>query len=115
MVQWFSFPAFFPWWGEGLAWWYNFTPLGESADECVMEIRLTKPVPKDGPRPPAAAPVDIGFDDKGRNHPQTGAVGYIMDEDMENMEEVHKGMKAARADSAFPVLATVQEARVRHF
>jgi nitrite reductase/ring-hydroxylating ferredoxin subunit len=115
MVQWFSFPAFFPWWGEGLAWWYNFTPLGDSADECVMEIRLTKPVPKNGPRPPAAAPVDIGFDDKGRNHPQTGAVGYIMDEDMENMEEIHKGMKAAREDSAFPVLATVQEARVRHF
>jgi nitrite reductase/ring-hydroxylating ferredoxin subunit len=115
MCQWFSFPNFFPWWGEGLAWWYNFTPLGTSPDECVMEIRLTRPVPKNGPRPPSATPVDIGFEDKGRNHPDTGAVGYIMDEDMENMEEVHKGMKAAREDSAFPVLATTQEARIRHF
>jgi len=115
MVQWFSFPNFFPWWGEGLAWWYNFTPLGENPNECMMEIRLTKPIPKDGPCPPSAAPVDIDFDDLGRNHPETGQVGYIMDEDMENMEEVHKGMRAARDDSAHPILSRVQEARIRHF
>jgi len=115
MAQWFSFPNFFPWWGEGLAWWYNFTPLGNSPDECVMEIRLTKPIPKDGPCPPSSPVVWIGFDDQGRKHPETGQVGFIMDEDMENMEEVHKGMRAARDDSARPVLSLVQEARIRHF
>jgi nitrite reductase/ring-hydroxylating ferredoxin subunit len=115
MVQWFSFPNFFPWWGEGLAWWYNFTPLGDDPNSCVMEIRLTMPVPRDRPCPPSAAPVDIDFDDQGRNHPETGAVGYIMDEDMENMEEVHRGMRAARDDSARPVLSKIQEARIRHF
>lgn len=115
MVQWFSFPNFFPWWGEGLAWWYNFTPLGENPDECLMEIRLTKPVPANGPRPPSAAPVDIDFDGQGRDHPETGAVGFIMDEDMENMQQVHRGMKAAPTDIARPVLALVQEARIHHF
>jgi nitrite reductase/ring-hydroxylating ferredoxin subunit len=115
MCQWFSFPNFFPWWGEGLAWWYNFTPIGNSPDECLMEIRLTKPLPTDGSRLPAAKAVDIDFDDKGRNHPETGAVGFIMDEDMENMEEVHRGMKAAADDIARPVLSMTQEARIRHF
>lgn len=115
MCQWFSFPNFFPWWGEGLAWWYNFTPLGNSPDECMMEIRLTRPLPADGSRPPAAKPVDIDFDDKGGNHPETGAVGYIMDEDMENMEQVHRGMKAACDDATWSVLSVTQEARIRHF
>ena len=115
MAQWFSFPNFFPWWGEGLAWWYNFTPLGDNPNECVMEIRLTKPVPRNQPRPPAAKPVDLDFDEQGRAHPETGQVGYIMDEDMDNMNEVHKGMRTAREDSSKPVFALTQEARVRHF
>ena len=34
---------------------------------------------------------------------------------MENMEEVHRGMKAADPAVARPILATEQEIRVRHF
>lgn len=115
MHQWFSFPAFFPWWGEGLPWWYNFTPLGDSPDECVMEIRLLQPNPVDGPVPAPAKTVWIDFDEKGRDYPETGQVGYIMDEDMENMEEVHKGMRATDPMVARPLLATEQEIRVKHF
>lgn len=115
MHQWFSFPAFFPWWGEGLPWWYNFTPLGDSPDECVMEIRLLQPNPTDGSPPPVAKTVWIDFDQQGRDFPETGQVGYIMDEDMENMEEVHKGMKATDPLVARPILATEQEIRIKHF
>lgn len=115
MVQWFSFPAFFPWWGEGLSWWYNFTPLGESPDECVMEIRWLRPLAKGRARPPVAETVWVDFDKKGRDYPETGQVGYIMDEDMENMEEVHRGMKAADPDLPRPILAAEQEIRIRHF
>jgi phenylpropionate dioxygenase-like ring-hydroxylating dioxygenase large terminal subunit len=115
MVQWFSFPNFFPWWGEGLAWWYNFTPLGENPNECMMDLRFLKPAPKNGPRPASAKAVEIDFDDLGRNHPETGQLGYVMDEDMDNMLEVQKGMRTARGNSAHAVLSMVQEARVRHF
>lgn len=115
MHQWFVFPAHFPWWGEGLSWWYNFTPLGDSPDECLMEIRWLRPLGKGVPRPPQPQPVLIDFDQKGRDFPETGQVGYIMDEDMENMEEVHRGMKAADPAVARPILATEQEIRIRHF
>jgi len=115
MVQWHMYPAFFPWWGEGLSWWYNFTPLGDNPEECVMEIRVTQPVPKDGPRPPSAPPVYIDFDEKGADYPETKFAGLLMDEDMENMVEVQKGFKAARPDLAHPVLSVYQEDRVRHF
>ena len=115
MHQWFAFPSFFPWWGEGLPWWYNFTPLGDSPDECVMEIRFLQAVPPGAPRPPCAETTWIGFDQQGRDFPETGQVGYIMDEDMENMEEVHKGMKAADPAMARPMLASKQEIRIRHF
>ena len=115
MHQWFSFPAFFPWWGEGLPWWYNFTPIGESPDECIMEIRLLLPKPVNAPMPESAKTVWIDFNEKGRDYPETGQVGYIMDEDMENMEEVHKGMKATDPLVARPILSTQQEIRVKHF
>lgn len=115
MHQWFAFPAHFPWWGEGLSWWYNFTPLGDSSDECVMEIRWLRPLAKGAARPALPRCVEIDFDEKGRDYPETGQVGYIMDEDMENMEEVHRGMKAADPEVARPVLATQQEIRIRHF
>lgn len=115
MHQWFAFPSFFPWWGEGLPWWYNFTPLNDSPDECVMEIRLLLPLPKGAERPPLPETVWVDFHEQGRDYPETGQVGYIMDEDMENMEEVHRGMKAADPAVARPILATEQEIRIQHF
>jgi hypothetical protein len=57
----------------------------------------------------------VDFDQHGRDFPETGHVGFIMDEDMENMEQVHRGMKAADPAVARPILATEQEIRIRHF
>jgi phenylpropionate dioxygenase-like ring-hydroxylating dioxygenase large terminal subunit len=115
MVQWFMFPNFFPWWGEGLAWWYNFTPLGDNPNESVMEVRVTIPIPKNGPCPPSAKPVDLDFDDKGGDHPEAGFAGLLLDEDVGNMEEMQKGMRSAHPDNARSVISKVQENRIRHF
>ena len=115
MHQWYMFPAFYPWWGEGLSWWYNFTPLGESPDESIMEIRWLLPKQTDGSAPPVPETVWVDFDEQGRDYPETGQAGFLMDEDMSNMEEVHRGMKATDPSVARPVLATYQEIRVRHF
>jgi len=115
MVQWWMFPNFFPWWGEGLAWWYNFTPYGENPNESIMEIRATKPIPKNGPCPPSAKSVDLDFDEKGADHPEAGFPGLLMDEDMTNMEEMQKGMRAAHPESARAIISRYQEDRIRHF
>ena len=115
MVQWFMFPNFFPWWGEGLAWWYNFLPLGDNPGESVMEVRATLPVPKNGPRPPSAKCTDLDFDDKGADHLETGFPGLLLDEDMTNMEQMQKGMRAACPDSAQAIISRYQENRIRHF
>ena len=68
-----------------------------------MEIRWLRPLPRAcrGPQTPEIVWVD--FDKQGRDFPGTGQMGYIMDEDMENMEEVHRGMKATDPAVARPI------------
>lgn len=115
MVQWKMFPNFFPWWGEGMAWWYTFTPLGSNPNECIMEVRLTKPIPKGAPRPEKAPCIEIDFDKKGVDYfLEAGIVGVILDEDMENLVELQDGFKAAPEGTA-AVLSKYHEARIRHF
>jgi len=113
MVKSFVFPNHHPWWGEGLPWWYRFLPLGDDPEACIMEVRITQPVPKEGKRPAPAAPIDIDFDEKCGDY--VGTPGKIIDQDIFNLLAVQKGMKAARPGMEFATLARYQESNIQHF
>jgi phenylpropionate dioxygenase-like ring-hydroxylating dioxygenase large terminal subunit len=115
MTKCFVFPNHHPWWGEALPWWYRFLPVGDDPNMSMMEVRITAPVPKGKARPPAATPIDLGPDDRTSDCAALGVVGYILDQDMSNLVEIQKGLKAAKPGRAFMTLARYQESNIQHF
>lgn len=117
MTKCFVFPNHHPWWGEALPWWYRFTPYGTDPEKSVMEVRVTAPIPEDGRDYPKGPPpvIDIDFDTRTCDVPELGAAGIILDQDMQNMEAVQKGIKSTPADRRFMTLANYQESNIRHF
>lgn len=113
MVKAFVFPNHHPWWGEGLPWWYRFVPYGSDPTKSIMEVRITAPIPVDGSCPPPAAPIDIDFDEHCGDF--IGTPGKIIDQDIDNLVEVQKGLKAAKPGTEFITLARYQESNVQHF
>ncbi|HKY19863.1 MAG TPA: aromatic ring-hydroxylating dioxygenase subunit alpha [Vicinamibacterales bacterium] len=111
------FPAFHPWWGEGIPWWYNFTPLGDDPDQCVMEIRILQPVPANGVRQPVPPAITLEFGEEPDKHPILSKtfVGPILAQDLRNMEGVQQGFKAAAPGHRYMTVARYQEAQITHF
>lgn len=116
-IQYFMFPNFCPWYGEGLPLVYQFLPYGDDPNESVMNIRLLAPVPGgDVPRPPSAQIIELGpEDDFSTNVPQIGVLSHIFDQDMLNLPIVQKGVKSASPSHAHSTLGRYQESRIAHF
>jgi hypothetical protein len=115
MAKYFMYPNHHPWWGEGLPWWYNFTPIGEDPNKSQMEVRILLPVPASGERPPVPEPIILDFDEKGADNPALGAMGHIIDQDLANMTAVQQGFKAAPKGTDYLTLSRYQEAKIRRF
>lgn len=116
MTKCFVFPNHHPWWGEALPWWYRFLPYGSDPDCSIMEVRVTAPLPDDGsPVPPVPEPIDIDFDTRTCEIEALGAAGTILDQDMQNMEAVQRGVKTAPPGREFMTLGNYQESNIRHF
>lgn len=115
MAKYFMYPNHHPWWGEGLPWWYKFTPYGDDPDKSIMEYRLLLPIPASGEHPPVPEPVIIGFGEKAADNPALGATGHIVDQDLSNMNAVQLGLKAAPPEQAFLTTSAYQEAKIRRF
>jgi phenylpropionate dioxygenase-like ring-hydroxylating dioxygenase large terminal subunit len=115
MAKFFLFPNHHPWWGEALPWWYRFTPFGDDPEAGIMEIRVTAPLPPNGKRPPTATPIDVDFDTRCVDIPEMGVAGYIVDQDISNLVEVQRGVKAAPEHRAFMTLGRYQEKNIQHF
>ena len=116
MTKCFIFPNHHPWWGEALPWWYRFLPYGTDPDCSVMEVRVTAPLPDDGrPVPPMPEPIDIDFDTRTCEIDALGAAGIILDQDMQNMEAVQRGLKTAPPGRDYMTLGNYQESNIRHF
>lgn len=132
-IQYFMFPNFCPWFGEGLPLVYQFLPLGDDPDWSVMNIRLTAPIPGGAPRPPSAPIIEIGpdesFNDKA---PNLGILSHIFDQDMGNLPMVQGGLKRddhdhevgklgqvqrglKSASHQYAILGRYQECRIAHF
>lgn len=114
-MKYFVFPNFHPWGGDGVAWWYRFLPYGANPNECMMEVRVTRLVPRDGPRPAGARPVDLDFDELARDNPDTAWQGYILDQDVSNLVRIQKGLYAARPGHDRMTFAREQEKNIQAF
>lgn len=115
-IQYFMFPNFCPWYGEGLPLVYQFLPLGDNPDESLMSVRLTAPVPGGGlPRPPSAPIRHLDFDEAFNTAPEIGLLSMIFDQDMSNLPVVQRGLKAAAAGRQYASLGRYQEQRIVHF
>jgi hypothetical protein len=115
MGKYFMFPNYHPWWGEGIPWWYNFTPIGRDPDKSLMEMRVLRPIPKDGKHPPMPEPIVIEFGQRATDNPALGGLGHIIDQDLANMSAIQQGFKAASPDHAYLTLSNYQEGKIRRF
>ncbi|MBN3788503.1 aromatic ring-hydroxylating dioxygenase subunit alpha [Burkholderia sp. Ac-20353] len=115
-IQYFMFPNFCPWYGEGLPLTYQFLPYKDNPNESVMVIRLLLPLPgNDVPRPPSAPVVELGFDDTFDSVPQLGLISHIFEQDMCNLPNIQTGLKSASEKHAFVTPGQYQESRISHF
>lgn len=115
-IQYFSFPNFCPWYGEGLPLVYQFLPLGDDPGTSIMDVRILVPVPGGGaPRPPSAPVVHLGFDDAFSSVEGLGLLSHIFDQDMSNIPIQQLGVQAAGPNASFATLGRYQESRIQHF
>jgi phenylpropionate dioxygenase-like ring-hydroxylating dioxygenase large terminal subunit len=110
-IQYWLFPNFCPWFGEGLPLSYQFRPDGDSPDTCYMDAWMLVHKPEKGAGPPAPAIIELGPDDP--FEPHIGAMGLIFDQDDFNMPMVQEGMKYWPAELVGCTLGRYQESRVR--
>lgn len=113
--QYFMFPNFWPWFGEGLPLTYQFTPYGADPNECVMEARLTLPIPANGPCPPAAELIELDFDTPCSAVPELGIMASVFDQDFSNLPLVQIGLRSCRDDTMSVTLGRYQECRIQAF
>ena len=115
-IQYFMFPNFCPWYGEGLPLVYQFLPYGTDPNQSWMSIRLTAPLPGGGaPRPPAAPIIELDFDEPFSSKPEMGLLSLIFDQDMSNLPRIQSGIRGAAAGRAEATLGRYQEQRIQHF
>ena len=112
-IQYYMFPNFCPWYGEGLPLTYLFRPDSHTPDTCYFDIWMLVRQPDDAPAPPAPQMLVLGADE--HFEPHIGAMGKIFDQDDENMPFVHQGMKNWPGDPEGVTLARYQESRIRHY
>jgi len=110
------FPNFHPFWGEASPRWHKFTPLGRDPNACQMEIRTLLPIPKSGEiatdYPTYHVPLGNRVFD---TFPELGQAARLVDQDLENLAAVQKGLRAAPASAAYLTLSEYHESMIRRF
>ena len=112
-IQYWLFPNFCPWYGEGLPLTYVFRPDSSSPETSYFDIWMLIRSPDEGAPPPAPQMIKLGPDDKFEK--VIGAMGNIFDQDDENMPFVQKGMHTWPGDPEGMTLGRYQESRIRFF
>ena len=110
-VQYWLFPNFCPWLGEGLPLIYQFRPNADSPDTCYMDVWMLIRQPDGAPPAPAPKVIRLGPDD--RFEPHLGAMGLVFDQDDANMPKVQLGLKSWPGDPEGCTLGRYQESRIR--
>lgn len=106
------FPNFHPW-GSFQRIVYRFRPNGDNPEECIMECMYLSPTPEGQPRPPAAPIHHLGPDDDWVDADELGMLAKVFNQDVVNMPEVQKGLKAMKNGEV--IFANYGETKPRHF
>ncbi len=106
------FPNFHPW-GAFHRIVYRFRPHGDNPEECIMECMYLSPTPEGQSRPPAAPVHHLGPDDDWVDADELGMLAKVFNQDVVNMPEVQKGLKAMKNGEV--IFANYGETKPRHF
>jgi phenylpropionate dioxygenase-like ring-hydroxylating dioxygenase large terminal subunit len=106
------FPNFHPW-GVFSRIVYRFRPNGDNPNECIMECMYLVPTPPGQPRGPAAPVHQLGPDDDWVDAPELGMLAKVFNQDVVNMPEVQRGLKAMKNGEV--IFANYGETKPRHF
>ena len=77
-----------------------------------MNVRVLLRYPKGSQKPDAAELNILDENLPFTQAPELGALGEVFDQDIDNLQALHKGMKASKIGKAR--LASYQESRIRH-
>ncbi len=81
-----------------------------------MECMYLQPTPAGQPRAPAAPIHHLGTDDDWVDAPELGLLAKVFNQDVVNMPEVQKGLKAMKSMKKGEVIfANYGETKLRHF
>ncbi|MGK0223498.1 MAG: phenylpropionate dioxygenase-like ring-hydroxylating dioxygenase large terminal subunit [Limisphaerales bacterium] len=106
------FPNFHPW-GSFNQIVYRFRPNGDNPNECIMECMYMQPSRLGEPRPPAPPIHFLGPDDDWVEAPELGMLAKVFNQDVVNMPEVQRGLKAMKNPEV--IFANYGETKPRHF
>jgi len=116
-TQYFMFPNWFPWFGEGAPLFYQFRPTPDNnPDTCIFEVRLLLPLPANGEKPPCAPLQELDFDETMQSADAGfGLFDEVFDQDMSNIPLVQQGQYAGSPDTRHIQLGVYQECRIQAF
>ena len=117
-IQYWMFPNFCPWYGEGGPIAYQFLPVAGKANECVMEVRLLAPLPEGAPLPSVPVQTDYlsASDSFAEKALSFGSLAMVFDQDMINIPRIQEGLENSYNLGRSKVrLAEYQEQRIAYF
>ena len=108
------FPNFSIWAGEGHKLTYRWRPNGLDPNSAVMDIMIHAPCPRGQPRPRAAPPIVLDFDEMISDvaTPEQKGLAAVFDQDFSNLPYVQEGLIATRTGEVH--LGRYTEMRIRH-
>ncbi|MCX2982536.1 aromatic ring-hydroxylating dioxygenase subunit alpha [Halieaceae bacterium IMCC14734] len=106
------FPNWHPW-GSFNDIFYRFSPNGDNPDECVHECWYMRPSPNGEERPDPAPVHWLDADADYTEAPELGLLAKVFNQDVHNMPQVQKGLKAMKRQEV--IFADYEESKIRHW
>ena len=115
LVDVFYFSVFPNWhpWGSFNPIFYRFRPNGDNPEECIHECWFMSPCPEGEERPDPAPIHWLDADADYTDAPELGALAKVFNQDVHNVPQVQKGLKAMKNGEV--IFANYGESKIRHF
>jgi nitrite reductase/ring-hydroxylating ferredoxin subunit len=111
-IEYFCFPNFIFFPGISLPMVYRFRPVPGKIDESIFDLYFMTPTPDGQEAPAAPETIYLGVEDRFSDAPgMDAALGYIYDQDVENLRQQTRGIRSSR--KAGQTLGNYQEIRIR--